>query len=451
MVRKLFIHALLVTGILSVAAVSCGKVSQKEEPVVRYMEISSPMIEVDGKAHTETVNISTNYERIDVSGGDIWCTFRLSADNKSVTVSVSANPGEARQTSVVLKGVAAEGNCTRSILVKQEKDVVIYCLDCSTIDFSGSNVVDVMQKNDRIAQVCLEYIYTSDKSVDRQTAVLYPATEDGTLDLANGIEIATGAKIEWADNSEADACTCSGGDGKPVTMLYFQDGKVFREYEGDATRVSLQLSPALISDIRGAEISTYRYVKIGTQYWMAENLKAEKYSNGKALVDFTAQPGDWDSVGSFLYYLYDQEDFKQDFGTLYNGHAVLSEEGLAPKGWEIPSMARWNKLYTYLRNNRGTKVKVAEWIWPDEVADYANITGMSIDLAYCFAPDVTDSGWNDEAGERTYFWSTEKVEKGSKTYLQYVYFFKSSPNFGRSSTPHPLYNGNYVRCVKDVR
>ena len=154
MLKSVF-HALLVAGVMCLAAVSCGKNShngEPEKPVVRYLEISSPVIEIDGKAQVETVGINTNYETINVSGGDTWCTYRLAGDNKSITLTIKLNDGDARQASVILTGVADEGEVTRSILVKQNKGIVEYTLDCSTIDFEASKVIDVMHQNKRLVE-----------------------------------------------------------------------------------------------------------------------------------------------------------------------------------------------------------------------------------------------------------------------------------------------------------
>lgn len=226
---------------MCLATVSCGKNShngEPEKPVVRYLEISSPVIEIDGKAQVETVGINTNYETINVSGGDTWCTYRLAGDNKSITLTIKLNDGDARQASVILTGVADEGEVTRSILVKQNKGIVEYTLDCSTIDSEASKVIDVMHQNKRLAQICQEYVYTADKSVDRQTAVLYPAAADGALDLAHGLEISTGATVAWdLSDPEADACTCTGGNGEPVKMLHICNGSISLESVAGADAV----------------------------------------------------------------------------------------------------------------------------------------------------------------------------------------------------------------------
>lgn len=448
MMSSVFKHALLVMGIFSLALVSCKK--EPVKPVERFLEVSTPTVELDGKAHVETVGISTNYENINASGGESWCTYSLAADSKSITLKIDKNDGDAaRQASISITGVADEGETTRNILVKQSEMSVEYVLDCTGIDFTESNVVDAVCNGKRLAQICKEYIYTSDKSVDRQTAVLYPVSEEDALDLEHGLELSTGATVSWdLSDPAADACTCTGGDGKQVKKLYFFNGSVSTESAGEAADVQRALTPtpSLLEDIRGMEANMYRYVKIGTQYWMAENLKCEKYTNGKMLTE------SWDSAGSFKYY-YDDPEFKPYFGTVYNGYAVLSGNGLAPKGWAIPSMADWNKLYDYLRSKTGTKVKVDEWTSPTESAEYANITGMSIDCAYCWMPYGSDTGWNDEM-QKTYFWTTEKVEKSGSTELIYVYLAKSSSKINFSTNidqSHSLDYGNYVRCFKSLR
>lgn len=78
---------------------------------------------------------------------------------------------------------------------------------------------------------------------------------------------------------------------------------------------------------------------------------------------------------------------------------------------------------------------------------------MSIDCAYCWMPYGSDTGWNDEM-QKTYFWTTEKVEKSGSTELIYVYLAKSSSKINFSTNidkSHSLDYGNYVRCFKSLR
>jgi len=96
--------------------------------------------------------------------------------------------------------------------------------------------------------------------------------------------------------------------------------------------------------------NTYKTIKIGTQTWMAENLRTTKYRNGDPIphVTDTAQWVDLTS-GAYCYYGNTQRlDSIATFGGLYNWYAVSDSRYIAPKGWHVPTDEDWTTLVTYL-------------------------------------------------------------------------------------------------------
>lgn len=112
----------------------------------------------------------------------------------------------------------------------------------------------------------------------------------------------------------------------------------------------------------------YKVVKIGSQIWMAENLKYLP-----KIVD--AKIG---SISKPLYYVYDYSDTivknakltsnYSTYGVLYNWSAVMNGEkssdsnhrnvqGICPKGWHLPSDAEWNQLFEYIDNLKDDSIK----------------------------------------------------------------------------------------------
>jgi len=116
----------------------------------------------------------------------------------------------------------------------------------------------------------------------------------------------------------------------------------------------------IFTDNRDAK--EYRWVKIGTQIWMAENL---------AYLPSVSPPNEG-SVSIPFYYVYnyfgtDVNEAKETpdyslYGTYYNWPAALQGEsgsekdpsgtrGVCPAGWHLPSNAEWEKLNDYVKND----------------------------------------------------------------------------------------------------
>ena len=87
----------------------------------------------------------------------------------------------------------------------------------------------------------------------------------------------------------------------------------------------------------------YKIVKIGKQWWMAENL------------NYCPSSGSW-------YYDNDSITYSKNHGRLYLWSTVMNGatssdknpskvRGISPKGWHIPSVSEWEQLLNYLRSN----------------------------------------------------------------------------------------------------
>jgi len=132
-----------------------------------------------------------------------------------------------------------------------------------------------------------------------------------------------------------------------------------------------------VTDIDG---NVYRTVKIGTQVWMAENLKTTKYRNGDPIPIVTDNP-QWISLktGALCRYKND-EAIKATYGCLYNWFAVADNRSIAPIGWHVPTDAEWTILIDFLGGEvaAGGKLKesgTAHWLGPNTGA--TNISGFT--------------------------------------------------------------------------
>jgi uncharacterized protein (TIGR02145 family) len=113
------------------------------------------------------------------------------------------------------------------------------------------------------------------------------------------------------------------------------------------------------SQVKDIDGNNYKTVTVGSQVWMAENLKTTKYNDG-ALI-----PGIIDNVAwgvlttpGCSWYNNDATGNKNKYGALYNWYTVSTNK-LCSKGWHVPSDTEWSALTTNLggESTAGGKLK----------------------------------------------------------------------------------------------
>lgn len=94
-----------------------------------------------------------------------------------------------------------------------------------------------------------------------------------------------------------------------------------------------------VTDIDG---NNYKTVKIGNQWWMAENLAVTHFSDSTdiALIDITSMDSTW---ANSLNPAYSSINDGQ-YGFLYNYAVVESEKNIAPEGWHVATDEDWKML-----------------------------------------------------------------------------------------------------------
>lgn len=112
------------------------------------------------------------------------------------------------------------------------------------------------------------------------------------------------------------------------------------------TLITHALFSQTMTDING---NVYKTVQIGTQTWMAENLRTTKYNDG-VLIPNLLKKSEWKKAEAGAYCTYRNTcdtAVINKYGMLYNGYAV-SRGNLCPEGWHVPDNAEWTILETYL-------------------------------------------------------------------------------------------------------
>jgi uncharacterized protein (TIGR02145 family) len=148
---------------------------------------------------------------------------------------------------------------------------------------------------------------------------------------------------------------------------YTQDGYPYKEATYGAT-------------VQDQDSNTYKTITIGTQTWMAENLKTTKYKNGKAIQLVNADTI-WVNLTNpgYRWYNNDPATYRDTYGALYNWYAVNTGR-LCPTGWHVPGDAEWTVLTDYLEGDENSGYKLKEtwfqhWQHPNSWA--TNETGFT--------------------------------------------------------------------------
>ena len=200
-------------------------------------------------------------------------------------------------------------------------------------------------------------------------------------------------------------------------------------------------------DINDIDGNTYKTVFIGTQQWMAENLKATKYNDGTTIPEIT-DILQWkrNTTGAWSYYN-TNPNRNAIYGKLYNWYAVSKttndNKNVCPTGWHVPKDAEWTVLTDYLGGESvaGGKLKeVGTTNWNSPNTDATNTSLFSALPGgyrddYAISANVRDEG---------FWWSSTEYDTNS-AWSRYLHL--NGGDAGRYSVNKQY--GFSVRCLRD--
>jgi uncharacterized protein (TIGR02145 family) len=186
--------------------------------------------------------------------------------------------------------------------------------------------------------------------------------------------------------------------------------------------------------------NSYKTIEIGTQTWMAENLRTTKYKDNTN-IPMISSSTPWAALSSpgFCWYNHDSISY----GAIYNWYAV-NTDNLCPAGWHIPSDDEWTTLTTFLggENVAGNKLRetgTTHWASPNSGA--TNSSGFSaLPGGFCRYDGVFNN-----IRKHGYWWSVTEFSSIEVYYRDlasnYIYVNRSSSSKN---------SGFSVRCLKDI-
>jgi len=272
------------------------------------------------------------------------------------------------------------------------------------------------------------------------TAVLVPQTiVESTVFLnitVNGVEYYYSKGFTFESNKQYNFTVSVNKNSLSVVSNsvseWTSDGNVYSTKE-----------EAIIKDFEG---NIYTTVKIGTQTWMAENLKTTKYNDGTAIpnvTDFDA----WVSLTTPAYCWYNNSKtlYGNTYGGLYNWYSVNTGK-ICPTGWHIPNLAEVNTLINYLGGVEvaGGKLKetgTSHWPNPNIASNESNFTALPGGFRANNAPFLGFEGVRGEG----YWWTNS----GSISFGYSEVWVLQSPHDNISTQNDPVHYGHSIRCLKD--
>jgi uncharacterized protein (TIGR02145 family) len=197
--------------------------------------------------------------------------------------------------------------------------------------------------------------------------------------------------------------------------------------------------------------NTYATIVIGTQEWMAENLRTTTFANGDPIPNVTSAT-QWQNLttGAWVHYNNDSQ-YENPYGKLYNWYTVADPRNVCPTGWHVPTDAEWSSFINYLDpnadggnnipNTAGGKMKsTGTQYWQSPNTDATNESGFSgLPGGYRFG-----NGAFSSIGSNGGWWSsTEGIANGA---------WGRSLSYGNGSVARGNDNkrdGFSVRCLRD--
>jgi len=230
----------------------------------------------------------------------------------------------------------------------------------------------------------------------------------------------------------------------------------------------ISIETGTMTDIDG---NVYKTVKIGDQWWMAENLKTSRYRNGDSIIyvselNNNLDSATWNYLISGAYCIIDNSNESSPnyqgkmYGFLYNWYTISDSRNVAPSGWHIPTDDEWKVMEEHLGmdtetankvnwrgSNEGNKLKVEGslkgWNEPSNIYEVwgTNESGFTALGGGC---SMFNGIWGNPGVLSTGFWWTSSTEKGQPLYRYLDY---NMPNIFRYYGPRTY--GFSIRCVKD--
>jgi len=231
----------------------------------------------------------------------------------------------------------------------------------------------------------------------------------------------------WSSSNSSIQISVNSTDNSKATI-------VANDQIGESTTITVtdienNLTATLNVTVKGGDFTdnrdgnAYKYVKIGNQIWMAENL--------------AYQP----STGN--YWAYDNDNSNiETYGYMYDWETANT---IAPNGWHLPNDNEWLELISFLGDNAGGKLKSKElWDSPNTNAtNTSHFSALPAGMRRQMSDDFTTKG------RYTFFWSSDGPFDDGANGSVYQLYQGNGEILNEDGYYGNIENGYSVRCIKD--
>lgn len=278
-----------------------------------------------------------------------------------------------------------------------------------------------------------------------------PALENPIITWENPVDISFGTPLSAVQlNATANVSgtfnyspglgtVLSIGANQNLQVTFSPDDE--RAYNSVNKTVKINIVAFTYGTLSDADGNVYKIVTIGTQTWMAENLKTTKF-NDNTSIPLVSDETEWNNLISsgYCWYNNDAPANKSIHGALYNWYSVNTGK-LCPVGWHVPLNAEWTTLSTFL----GGDVVAAGKLKEAGTTHWTSNSGSTNSSGFTALPSgVRVDGTFLGIGEGCYWWSA--TENGA----QYAFLrgiTASYDGFLQGYTEKT--QGRSVRCIKN--
>ncbi len=220
---------------------------------------------------------------------------------------------------------------------------------------------------------------------------------------------------------------------------------------------SEEMEPLTIGSLIDIDGNVYETIVIGSQTWMAENLRVTKYADGTE-IPYIEDNKTWGVLQdnnedkAYCFYNNDEGKYGDTYGALYTFAAAMNgaplievdNQGVCPDGWHIPSKSEWEVLFDYVGG-----VEVAGGNLKEEGTSHWKKTESEVTNKYYFngLPGghryLYDGSFDRITSVGNWWSSTENTE-----FDAYTISFSNS-TLGVYTTLYGKSYGFSVRCIED--